>query len=244
MPTGIVPADEGLLVGAVDDGLHVIDPDGATTRLVVSYPPELGGRCNDACADLAGNIITGKLNLGPTEGSAWWWPHQHGWRIIDPDIANTNRPAVGVIDGSMTPDHRRPVGRVLLLSLRSHDRTVGVRSVFGDTSRLEGMPDGSTLDADGGPVVRARRRRPVGPLHQQRPGPHPPPAGHEPHRRDLRRSVARSALRRLDWIRRQQPRRRPARHRWSRHARPSRTPLHPGSTVGMRCGAPPARGLA
>lgn len=44
-------------------------------------------------------------------------------------------------------------------------------------------------------------------------------------------------------IRRQQPRRRPARHRWSRYARPRRTPLHPGSTVGMRCGAPPARGL-
>src|ERR687898_1308869 len=54
------------------------------------------------CADLAGNIITGKLNLGPTEGSAWWWSHQHGWQIIDPDIANTNGPAVGVIDGSMT----------------------------------------------------------------------------------------------------------------------------------------------
>jgi sugar lactone lactonase YvrE len=69
MPTGIVPTDEGLLVGALDDGLHVIDPDGATTRLVASYPPELGGRCNDACADLAGNVITGKLNLGPTEGS-------------------------------------------------------------------------------------------------------------------------------------------------------------------------------
>jgi sugar lactone lactonase YvrE len=69
MPTGIVPSDEGLLVGAVDDGLHVIDPDGATTRLVVSYPPELGGRCNDACADLAGNIVTGKLNLDRPLGS-------------------------------------------------------------------------------------------------------------------------------------------------------------------------------
>jgi hypothetical protein len=32
-PTGIVPTDEGLLVGALDDGLHVIDPDGATTVL-------------------------------------------------------------------------------------------------------------------------------------------------------------------------------------------------------------------
>jgi hypothetical protein len=112
MPTGIVPTDESLLVGALDDGLHVIDPDGATTRLVASYPPELGGRCAPAL-----------------------------------------------------------------------------------TSRATSSPASSTWD-------RPKAR-----------------------------------------IRRQQPRRRPARHRWSRHARPRRTPLHPGSTVGMRCGAPPARGL-
>ena len=130
-------------------------------RVVASDPPELGGRCNDACADLAGNIITGKLNLGPTEGSAWWWSHQHGWQIIDPGIANTNGPAVGVIDGSMTTSG---LDRTLLL-----------------------------------PVTN-------------------------PHRRDLRRSVARSALRRLDWIRCKQRRRRPAGHRRPRHARPRAEP--------------------
>jgi sugar lactone lactonase YvrE len=150
MPTGIVPTDEGLLVGALDDGLHVIDPDGATTRLVASYPPELGGRCNDACADLAGNIITGKLNLGPIEGSAWWWSHQHGWRIIDPDIANTNGPAVGVIDGSMTLIIGDTSAVYFSYPYDPTTGTVGARSVFGDTSGLEGMPDGSTLDADGG----------------------------------------------------------------------------------------------
>src|SRR5918995_3117219 len=132
-------------------------------RIVASDPPELGGRCNDACADLAGNIITGKLNLGPTEGSAWWWSHQHGWQIIDPDIANTNGPAVGVIDGLMNLIIGDPSAVYFSYPYDPTTGTVGVRSVFGDTSGLEGMPDGATLDVDGGPVVRARRRRPVGP---------------------------------------------------------------------------------
>src|SRR5918995_242414 len=151
MPTGIVPTDEGLLVGALGDGLHVIDPDGATTRLVAFYPPESGGRCNDACADLAGNIITRKLNLGPTEGSAWWWSHQHGWRIIDPDIANTNGPAVGVIDGSMTSSG---LDRTLLLPVTNPtDVTFGgpslgrlyVVSIGSDANNL----DGALLIIDG-----------------------------------------------------------------------------------------------
>jgi sugar lactone lactonase YvrE len=150
MPTGIVPTDDGRLVGALDDGLHVIDPDVATTRLVATYPHELEGRCNDACADLAGNIITGKLNLGPAEGSAWWWSHQHGWRLIDRDIANTNGPAVGVIDGSMTLIIGDTSAAYFAYPYDAATGRAGARSVFGDTSGLEGMPDGSTLDADGG----------------------------------------------------------------------------------------------
>jgi sugar lactone lactonase YvrE len=85
------------------------------------------------------------------------------WRIIDPDIANTNGPAVGVIDGSMTLIIGDPSAVYFSYPCDPTTGTVGVRSVFGDTSGLEGMPDGSTLDVDGGPVVRARRRRPVGP---------------------------------------------------------------------------------
>src|SRR6266545_1776560 len=77
MAAGIVPTDDlsgrGRVVGALDDGLHLVDPDAGTTTLLAPYPPELGGRCNDACADLSGNIITGKLNLGPAEGSTWWY---------------------------------------------------------------------------------------------------------------------------------------------------------------------------
>ena len=65
------------------------------------YPDAIGGRCNDACADLDGNLITGKLNMGPEEGSAWWYSASTGG-ALDDDISNTNGPAVGVLDGVMT----------------------------------------------------------------------------------------------------------------------------------------------
>jgi len=69
MAAGLVPAGDGTLVAALDDGLHVIDPDAGTARLLSLYPDELGARANDACADLSGNIVTGTLNLGPGLGS-------------------------------------------------------------------------------------------------------------------------------------------------------------------------------
>src|SRR5262249_45541647 len=103
MATGIVPTDDGLLVGVLADGLYLIDVDAGTTRLLATYPDEIDGRCNDACADLDGNLITGKLNLGSADGSAWWFNRAAGWRMLDPDISNTNGPAVDVLHGEMTP---------------------------------------------------------------------------------------------------------------------------------------------
>jgi sugar lactone lactonase YvrE len=144
MAAGLVPTDDGALLGALDDGLHRIDPDAGTAELVA------GGRANDACADPAGNVITGTLNLGPDEGSAWWWSATDGWRLLDDDISNTNGPAVLEVDGETT----------LIVGDTSKDYfsypydpatgTVGERSVFGDTSGLDGLPDGATVDADGG----------------------------------------------------------------------------------------------
>lgn len=150
MPTGVVPADDGRLVVALDGGLHLLDPDREEWSLLAAYPAELGGRCNDACADLDGNLITGKLNLGPAEGSAWWYSPREGWRLLDEEIANTNGPQAALLEGQMT----------LLIGDTSADYyaypytpstgVVGPRRVFGDVSALEGHPDGTTLDADGG----------------------------------------------------------------------------------------------
>lgn len=150
MPTGIVPTASGELVAVLEDGLYVIDPDAETSTRLTPFPEELGGRGNDACADLDGNLITGKLNMGPAEGSSWWYSAREGWRLVDPDIANTNGPAVGVLDGEMTLIIGDTSAHYYAYPYEPDTGAVGERRVFGDVSGVEGLPDGSTLDADGG----------------------------------------------------------------------------------------------
>jgi sugar lactone lactonase YvrE len=150
MAAGIVPTENGLLVGALDDGLHVIDPDAGSTRLLSAYPSGLGARANDACADLSGHLITGTLNLVKAEGSSWWFSARDGWRLLDPDISNTNGPNVAVLDGEMTLIIGDSSAHYYSYPYDPERGAVGPRVVFGDASRLEGVPDGATFDAEGG----------------------------------------------------------------------------------------------
>ena len=150
MPTGLVPTEDGFLVVVLDDGLYVVDPDRSTVELLARFPEEIGGRCNDLCADLGGNLITGKLNLGPAEGSAWWYSQTQGWRLLDPDISNTNGPAVAVLDGEMTLIIGDTAAHYYAYPYDPRTGSVGTRRVFGDMTGLEGGPDGSAMDRDGG----------------------------------------------------------------------------------------------
>src|SRR3954451_4549209 len=150
MPTGLVPATDGRLVVVLHDGLYLIEPDSGAVELLASYPNELGGRGNDACADLDGNLITGKLNLGPAEGSAWWYSTVAGWRVLDRDISTTNGPTVGVLDDAMTLIIGDTSTHYYSYPYEPAMGTVGPRAVFGDVTALDGMPDGATLDSDGG----------------------------------------------------------------------------------------------
>ena len=140
LATAVVPTTDGRLVAVLDDGLSGIEP----------YPAELGGRCNDACADLAGNLITGRLNLGPGEGSTWRFSATAGWTLLDPDIANTNGPAVAVIDGEETLIIGDTAADYFAAPYDSTTGVLGERRVFGDTQSLDGHPDGATVDAEGG----------------------------------------------------------------------------------------------
>jgi sugar lactone lactonase YvrE len=150
MAAGVVPTDDGALVACLGDGLHRIDPDGGTTQLLTPYPEGLGQRANDACADLSGNLITGTLNLQKAEGSSWWYSPRHGWRLLDPDIANTNGPTVAVLDGAMTLIIGDTSAQYYAYPYDPEEGTAGPRTVFGDVSGLEGLPDGAALDDSGG----------------------------------------------------------------------------------------------
>jgi sugar lactone lactonase YvrE len=150
MAAGLVPAEDGTLVGALDDGLHVIDPDAGTARLLSPYPHELGGRANDACADLSGNIVTGTLNLDSGPGSLWWFSARRGWRMLDDSISNTNGPNVAVAGGAMTLYVGDTSADYYRYRYNAETGAVGDRELFGDVSVLSGAPDGAAVDDQGG----------------------------------------------------------------------------------------------
>lgn len=148
LPSGMVAAPDGRLVVTMDDGLHVVDVDKQSDDLLSAYPAELGGRANDMVADFDGNLITGKLNLGPAEGSSWWYqPTTDTWKLIDDDISNTNGPTVAVLDGQMTLIIGDSSKHYYAYDYEPSTGAVGPRRVFGDMDALGGgVPDGATLD--------------------------------------------------------------------------------------------------
>jgi sugar lactone lactonase YvrE len=74
----------------------------------------------------------------------------HGWRLLDPDISNTNGPAVAVLDSAMTLIIGDTSAHYYAYPYNQSTGSVGVRRIFGDVTDLAGGPDGSTMDRDGG----------------------------------------------------------------------------------------------
>ena len=156
MPSGMVATHDGRLVVTFDDGLYLVDPESGSCTLLAPYPPTLDGRCNDMCADLDGNLITGKLNIGPAEGSSWRYSTDGEWTLIDDDISNTNGPTVAVLDGTMTLIIGDSAKDYYAYDYEASTGAVGPRRVFAAMDALDnstkprGIPDGATLDDDGG----------------------------------------------------------------------------------------------
>jgi sugar lactone lactonase YvrE len=151
MPTGLVLADDGRLVAALDDGLHVVDLDRGHTELLVAYPAGIGTRANDASADLDGNLVTGTLNLTTGPGSYWWYSVTDGWRFLDDGISNANGPVV--LDAGSS--HTLVVADTPASALYAYtyDGAEGVatdRRLFADTGQVHGMPDGACADDEAG----------------------------------------------------------------------------------------------
>jgi sugar lactone lactonase YvrE len=145
MPTGVVLADDGRLVVALDGGLHVVDVDTGRVELLAPYPDGLGQRANDAAADLDGNLVTGTLNLAPGPGSYWWYSSADGWRQLADGIGNANGPAVIDCDGQSTLVFADTLASVLYAYDYDGPRgRAGERRVFADTSQLRGQPDGAS----------------------------------------------------------------------------------------------------
>ena len=151
LPTGVVLTDDDRLVVALDDGFHVVDVHAGTTELLAAYPDGLGGRANDANADLHGNLVTGTLNLAEAPGSLWRFSVGGGWRHLADGIGNTNGPVVLHLDGQESLVVADTVaGVVHAFPYDGAGGTVGEPRPFLDVAALGGRPDGSCVDGDGG----------------------------------------------------------------------------------------------
>lgn len=151
LPTGLALTEDGRLVVALDDGLHVADPDAGSIEKLSPYPEGMGGRANDANADLDGNLVTGTLNMGPAPGSFWWFSAVDGWRQLDDGISNANGPVVVDVDGERTLVIADTVaGKIYAYPYDGSAGAVGERRVLLDTLPLAGLPDGACADSDGG----------------------------------------------------------------------------------------------
>ena len=151
VPTGLVLADDHRLVIALNDGLHVVDPDTATTEPLTPYPPGLGNRANDAAADLDGNLVTGTLNVIEGPGSYWWFSAAAGWRQLDDGIGNANGPVVLDTEGRSTLAFADTFASVIYAyDYDGKNGRVGNRRVLANTKELNGRPDGACADSDGG----------------------------------------------------------------------------------------------
>jgi sugar lactone lactonase YvrE len=151
MPTGVVLTEGDELVICLDDGLHVVDPDAGTTELLAAYPDGMYGRANDAVADGGGRLVTGTLNMGPgPPGALWRYAVSDGWVQLDPSFGNTNGP--NVVDGVLLCADTNAAAVFAYDYDAATGTTAGERRVFLDQSvpALEGVPDGATVDADGG----------------------------------------------------------------------------------------------
>jgi sugar lactone lactonase YvrE len=138
-------------VAALDDGLHVVDTDAGTSELLSAYPEGLGGRANDAAADLDGNLVTGTLNLVPGPGSYWWYSATEGWRKLDDGIGNANGPVViGQGDDQTLVFADTQASAVYAYDYNGRAGQVGDRRLFADTSEVGGVPDGACADSEGG----------------------------------------------------------------------------------------------
>jgi sugar lactone lactonase YvrE len=152
-PAGaVVPRASGGLVVAVRDGFVALDPaSGEVTPLAAVEPDRPENRMNDGSCDRAGRFFAGTMadDERPRAGTLY---------RLDPDLSVTTLiTGLGISNGiGWSPDER------LMYYIDSHDHRVDVFDFDPATGEIDGrrrfaavgagdvLPDGLTVDADGG----------------------------------------------------------------------------------------------
>lgn len=145
-----LPADNGLLLCGLRDGLHTFDPAAQKFTKLTSIPGEpAGNRLNDACTDPWGRVWFGSMDDAEQADSGRFYVFDRGdIRPAGPaGIAITNGPAVsGAGDRIYFTDTARQ--KIMVAELGPDG--VGEARLFADTAALfpDAYPDGPIVDAE------------------------------------------------------------------------------------------------
>lgn len=145
-----LPAEGGLLLCGLKDGLYTFDPENQQFEKLMAVPGEpAGNRLNDACSDPWGRVWFGSMDDSEGAASGRFYVFDRGdIRAAGPSgIAITNGPAVsGSGDRIYFTD---TTGQKIMVAELSREG-VGEARPFADTGALfpEAYPDGPIVDSE------------------------------------------------------------------------------------------------
>lgn len=142
----------GKLLIAVDSGLKLFDPaTGKTTPFADPNEARPGVAYNDSKLDRQGRLWAGTFDLPETEprGILYCIEANGTWSVADSGFAVCNGPAFSA-DGRTMYFSDSNTRRVLAYDIDAKSRIPTNRRVFAQFSVGDGVPDGLTVDAEGG----------------------------------------------------------------------------------------------
>lgn len=146
-----LPAQDGLMLCGVKDGLYTFDPEQQIFKKLASVPGETAdNRLNDACTDRWGRVWFGSMDDGEADDSGRFYMFDRG--TITPqgpaNISITNGPAVNA-DSSLIYFTDTVAQKIMVADLS--EEGAGPARAFVDVAAdfPEAYPDGPVVDADG-----------------------------------------------------------------------------------------------
>lgn len=145
-----LPADNGMLLCGLQDGLYVFDPEASTFEKLAAVPGEpAANRLNDACTDPWGRVWFGSMDDTESAATGRFYRFERG--EITPagpsGITITNGPAVNA-QGDRIYFTDTTAQKIMVANLTSDG--VGEARAFADTGALfpDAYPDGPVVDAE------------------------------------------------------------------------------------------------
>lgn len=146
-----IPRRGGGLVAGVERRIELLDPDGTTTVLAAVEPEREGNRLNDAKCDPSGRLWAGTMSVDREPGVAALYR-------VEPDGAIEAAVTGLTISNGLgwSPDCETmylidsPTQRIDAFDFDLAAGRLDNRRPFAEVAAADGLPDGLTVDADGG----------------------------------------------------------------------------------------------